>query len=333
MNLAQPRLLWLLLLAPLAAVVAAFLLRARLRAAEAWAARGLWDRLLPGFRRGRVAATATLLALAIAATALALARPRWGAVHEKVERQGVDVVFVLDTSLSMAARDVPPSRFDVARALLRRLVGDLAGNRFALVEAEGEGVVMAPLTTDGGVLDLLLDAAQPNSLPMPGTVLGPALVEASKLFAEGERKHRVIVLLSDGEDHGGGLDEVAAKLEERGVVVHAIGIGTETGSPIPLPGGAPNELKRDSRGRVVITKLEPGAIEPLVAKTGGLYLHATSAGVDTKPLVGRISRMETKRLTEDVVTTLEERFQWPLLVAALATLGLLLLRPFAEDRA
>jgi len=331
MNLAQPRLLWLLLLAPLAAAAAVTLLRARLRADEAWAARGLWDRLLPGFRRGRIALTAALLAVAVAATALALARPRWGATHEHVERHGVDVVFVLDTSLSMAATDVAPTRFEVARALLRRLVADLPGNRVALVEAEGEGVVMAPLTTDGGVIDLLLDTAAPGSLPTPGTVLGPALMEAARLFPEGDRKHRVIVLLSDGEDHAGGLDEVADKLAERGIAVDAIGIGTDAGGPIPLPGGTANEFKRDADGRVVITRLEASDLEPLVQRTGGVYLHSTGAGTDTAPLVARIAGMEKMRLSDDVVTTLEERFQWPLGLAALATVALLLLRPFAED--
>lgn len=331
MNLAEPGLLWLLVLAPLAGAAMALLWRARLRADAAWAARGLWNRLLPGYSASRLAVAAALATLAVASTGLALARPRWGSTTEHVERQGVDVVFVLDTSLSMAANDIAPSRFEVARVVLRRLTERLAGDRVALVEAEGEGVVMAPLTTDAGVVDLLLDAAQPGSLPTPGTVLAPALAEAARLFPEGDPKHRVVVLLSDGEDFGGRLGDAGKELAEHGVVVHAVGIGTTTGGPIPLPAGAPGELKRDADGKVVITHLEDADLRALSAATHGAYLHVTSAAADLEPIVGRIEAMATKRFADDLVTTFEERFQWPLALAAAATVALLLLRPFRAE--
>ncbi len=99
---------------------------------------------------------------------LALAQPRWGESEQKIERHGVDVVFVLDTSLSMATTDLPPNRLWVAQTLVRRLVQALPGHRVALVQAEGDGVVMVPLTADSAVLDLVLDAVLPGSLPTPG---------------------------------------------------------------------------------------------------------------------------------------------------------------------
>jgi len=111
MDFARPELLWLLLAAPLAGAAAWWAWRRRLAAAEAWAARGLWGRLLPGYRRGLTAVSAGLLAAVVLAVVVGLARPRWGASELKLERRGVDVVFVLDTSLSMATRDVAPDRF------------------------------------------------------------------------------------------------------------------------------------------------------------------------------------------------------------------------------
>jgi Ca-activated chloride channel family protein len=329
MSFAAPTLLWLALAAPAAAALAAWLWRRRLAATRAWAARGLWDRLLPGWSRRRAVASVALWTVALGALALGLARPRWGSSSERVERRGVDVVFVLDTSLSMAASDVAPSRLFVARALVRRLVAALPGNRVGLVLVEGEPVVATPLTVDAAVVDLLLDSAEAASLPVPGSLLAPALRGALRLFPEGSDKHRALVLVSDGEDHGGGLAAVAAELAERGVVVHAIGVGTLQGSPLALPGGRPNQWKRDPEGQVVVSRLHEETLETLSRATGGVYLRAPNAGVDPAPIAARIAAMDRRELEIETVSTHEERFQWPLLLAALC-LGLhLALPPFA----
>lgn len=331
MSLAAPGLLWLLLAAPAAAAIAWWIAQRRLRAAAAWVGRGLWTRLWPGMRRARLALAVALLGVAVLGTALALVRPRWGETETTVERRGIDVVFVLDTSLSMAAADVQPSRFTVAQNLVRRIAQASPGNRVALVETEGQGVVMAPLTTDAAVLDLLLDTAQPGSLPTPGTVLAPALMQAAKLFPEGGKTHRAIVLLSDGEDFGGGLADAAKQLADAGIAVHAIGVGTPQGAPIPVPGGEANELKRDADGKVVVTHLEETALETLARSTGGLYQRVTAAGYDPEPIERRLAAMSGRTLEEDTLRVLEERFQWPLGVALLAVLALLAVRPFAPE--
>ncbi len=331
MNWAAPKLLWLALAAPAAAALAWWLWQRRLRATAAWVGRGLWSRLVPGASAARRALAVALLGAATLAAVVALARPRWGATTQKVERKGVDVVYVLDTSLSMAANDVQPSRFTVAQNLIRRMAQAMPGNRVALIEAEGEGVVMAPLTTDAAVLDLLLDTAQPGSLPTPGTVLAPALLQAAKLFPESTGKHRVIVLLSDGEDFGGGLEEAAKQLAESGIAVHVIGIGTPQGSPIAIPGGAPNELKRDADGQVVVSRLQEDGLEALARATGGLYQRAVNAGYDPAPVEARIAAMEGRTLDEDTLNLLEERFQWPLGLALAALLTLLAVRPTEHD--
>jgi len=331
LNLAAPHLLWLAVAAPVVAGVAWWIWQRRLRATAAWVGRGLWTRLWPGLRQARLTLSIALLAVCVLAAAAALARPRWGQSAEKVERRGVDVVFVLDTSLSMSAPDVQPSRFTVAQNLIRRMAQATPGNRVALIETEGEGIVMAPLTTDAAVLDLLLDAAGPGSLPTPGTVLAPALMQAAKLFPEGTGKHRTIVLISDGEDFGGGLADAAKQLRENGIVVHAIGVGTPQGSPIPVPGGAANELKHDADGKVVVTRLQEEGLEAIAVATGGLYQRATTAGFDPKPIEQRIAAMEGRTLEEDTLHLLEERFQWPLGLGVAAVLGLLLVRPFAAE--
>jgi Ca-activated chloride channel homolog len=324
---ATPALLWLLLLAPAVAAASWWLWRRRLAAAAQWASRGLWRTLAPGHHQPRTTLSALLVGLAVLAVTLGLARPRWGETSERVQRQGVDVVFVLDSSLSMAATDVLPSRLFAAKTLIRRLAENLPGNRVALVEAEGEGLVLAPLTTDAAVLDLLLDTVGPGSLPVPGTLLAPALREAMRLFPEGGKKHRAIVLFSDGEDQGSALADVTRELQEAGVIVHTLGIGTPQGSPLPVAGSA-GGYKRDRDGQVVVSRLGEAVLENLAKATGGTYLRVTNSAADPAAIAARIHAMATRSLDTEVTSTLEERFQWPLALAVAALVLGMLRGPF-----
>jgi Ca-activated chloride channel homolog len=338
MIFAEPRFVWLAVLAPLAAAAAWWLWRRRLQASAAWASRALWDRLLPSYSPSRLSVSIAFLGLAVLGTSLALARPRWGTGQHKVERRGVDLVFLVDSSLSMAAFDVPPSRLFVAKSLVRRMTRAMPGNRVGLVQAEGAGVALAPLTLDGGVIDLLLDTIEPGSLPTPGTELASGLDTAIRLFGAGSEKHRVLVILSDGEDHGGGLEKEAGRLRDEGIAVYAFGIGTPNGGPVPVSGTGGNGkggYKRDAEGNVVISRLHEDVLENLARSTGGTYVRVTSAAADPGPVVARIDRMEKRTLDSNEVTSLEERFQWPLAVAAMALLSYLGLGPFAprEDHA
>jgi len=332
MTFGAPLFLWLALLAPAVAALSLWLWRRRFAADAAWATRGLWDRLLPGYSQRRVALSVLWLAVAVLGAALALARPRWGAGQQKVERQGVDVVFLLDSSLSMGARDVPPSRLYVAKSLVRRMARAMPGNRVGLVQAEGDGVMLSPLTLDGAVLDLLLDTIDPGSMPTPGTELASGIDMALRTFGQGTEKHRVLVLLSDGEDWGGGLEDETAKLKEAGVVAYTLGIGTVDGAPVPIPGSA-GETKRDADGNIVVTRLHPEVMAQLARATGGSYLGVTSAAADPTPLVRQIDRMEKRTFESQSLSTLEERFQWPLALAVLALLIHLARGPFAASRA
>ena len=330
MSFARPWLVWLVLLGPLAALAGAWLWRRQLAALERWAGRSLWPRLALDFGPRRLALSLGLLALAVAAAAAALAQPRWGTIEENVERRGVDVVFVLDSSLSMAARDVQPSRLDVARHHVRELARRLPGHRVALVQVEGTGVVLAPLTIDAAVIDLLLDAVAPASLPTPGTRLESAFEAALELFPEGDGKHRVMVLVSDGEDQEGGLEALIGRTREMGVVVHALGVGSPEGGPIPLADG--DDYKLDAGGRVVVTRLDEELLERVTRETGGTNLRAAALGTKLAPIVEAVDSMEKRSLEGQVLATRAERFQWPLAAGVLALLLHLCARPLRPVR-
>ncbi|MEM7351151.1 MAG: VWA domain-containing protein [Acidobacteriota bacterium] len=334
MDFAAPHWLWPLTALPLLAIAVAFCWRRRLRATAAWAARGLWDRLLPTYHPRRLLLCNALLLLTLAGTVLALARPRWGATEQQIERRGVDLVFVLDTSLSMSSTDLAPSRLWVAQTLIRRLVEALPGHRVALVQAEGDSVVMMPLTSDAGAIELLLDAVQPGSLPVPGTDLETALQRGSDLFPGDSEKHRAMIVLSDGEDHGAGLGSLSGRLREAGVVVHAIGIGTLEGRPLELPRHSAAdrlEYKRDKDGQVVVSRLIEEALIDISRDTGGVYLRATGAATDTQALTDSIQSMDRQTYDSEWATLREERFQWPATLSAAALTLLLGLSPFSRS--
>jgi Ca-activated chloride channel homolog len=190
--------------------------------------------------------------------------------------------------------------------------------------------MLAPLTLDGTMLDLLLDTFEAGSLPRPGTELAAGIDTALRLFGPQRQKHRALVILSDGEDHGGGLDAATAKLKDSGVVVFALGVGTPEGSPIPLGDG---NFKHDQQGDVVITHLHEDTLEPLARATGGAYLRVTSAATDPAPILRQIDHLEKRTLESETVVTREERFQWPLLLTAAALLLQLAVGPFAPPPA
>jgi len=332
MTFSRPEALWLALIAPLAVGAFGWFWRRQLRAIAAWSSASLWPRLGFELRGGRMAMTLIALGVAFLGTALALAKPRWGSTEQLVERRGVDIVFVLDSSLSMQARDVAPSRMEIAKALIRGMLAGLPGHRTALVQAEGKGLVLSPLTVDTAVIDLLLDTVFPASLPEPGTRIGSALDDALELFPPEGEKHRVLILVSDGEDHGSNWREALSRLSEASVIVHTIGVGTRKGTPIELPGTGERRYKQDASGRVVVSKLDPSILEEIAEASGGIYVEVDSPSADPTPLVAAINSMHTRTLTGETLEVAAERFQWPLALSALATALLLLLPPATRSR-
>ncbi len=290
--------------------------------------RPLWGRVVrrPG-QRWRWLRLALLL-LGAAGLVVALARPQWGIVREKVEREGVDVVLVLDTSGSMATPDVAPSRFFLARQALLQLIARLEGDRFALVAFEGEAYPLVPLTLDADALGLFLETVEPGIVPAPGTSVGGGLAKGLEAFVDKERRNKVMVLVSDGEDLEGEVDEAVRKAKEAGVVVHVAGVGTESGQPVPDVDaeGRVTGYKRDEGGGAVVSRLDLSTLEAIARGTGGKAFRITPADSSLSALASAIEGMEQKALAREYSYRRKERFQVPL-AFGLACLALGLLSP------
>mgnify|MGYP001309493761 CR=1 FL=1 len=328
--------LWLfgLLALPLLAALEVWLTRHDRDRTARLVARPLWPRVLrrpaEHWRFIRLA----LVLLGVAGITFALARPQWGIVRERVEREGADIVLVLDSSGSMATEDVPPNRFFIARQALASLIARLEGDRFGLVAFEGDAYPLAPLTLDADALGLFLETMEPGIVPSPGTSLGTGLAKGLDLFVDKERRNKVMVLVSDGEDLEGDVEDAIRRAKAAGVIVHTVGVGTEAGQPVPDfdRDGRRTGFKHDGTGSVVVSRLNPATLEAIARGTGGRTFRITPTDPSLSSLALAIEGMEQKSLAREFSYRRKERFQIPLGIGvfALAFALLLPLPPFGR---
>jgi len=327
--------LWLLglLALPLMVLAEVWIARRDRERTSRLVARALWPRVLRRPLGRWRTVRLVLVLLGTAGVLLALARPQWGILREKVEREGVDVVLVLDTSGSMATEDVPPNRFFLAREALSSLVARLPGDRFALVAFEGEAYPLTPLTLDADALELFLDTMEPGIVPSPGTSLGTGIARGLDLFVDKDRQNKVMVLVSDGEDLEGDLDEAVQRAKAAGALIHTVGVGTEAGQPVPEvdADGRRVGFKHDPTGQVVISRLNMENLERIARGTGGRAFRLTPTDPGLAGLVSAIEGMEQQSLAREFSYRRKERFQVPL-AAGLAALALALLLPLPPLR-
>ncbi len=329
MAFAQPEWLLALLAIPIGALVEAWSQRRDRARTESLVARSLWLRVLERPREMWRFVRLSLLLVGVAGIALALARPQWGVVREKVEREGVDVVLVLDTSGSMATEDVSPNRFFLARAALSSLITQLDQDRFALVAFEGEAYPLVPLTLDADAVGLFLETLEPGFVPGPGSALGLGLAAGLELFVDPERRNKVMVLVSDGEDLAGDVQAAIDRAKQAGVVIHAVGVGTERGEPVPDfdENGERVGFKEDGDGSVVVSRLDLRTLQTISSGTGGRVFRLTPQDASLRPLAAAIAAMEDKALAREFAYRKKDRFQLPLGLGLVAIALALLLPP------
>ena len=257
--------------------------------------------------------------LALLCFGFALAQPQCGERAEMVKRHGIDVVVALDASKSMNARDIQPSRLERAKLELSTLLDELKGDRVALVVFAGDAFIQCPLTSDYQAAKMFLRAVDPEQMPQGGTNIGAALLLSRQVLDSADRgaKDRVIVLLSDGEDLTGEIDEGLAALKEVGAKVLAVGIGSEQGEPIPLINkrGEVSGYKKDETGTTIITKLDSAGLQRLASDTGGEYFFQPR-GVAMSEIVKRIDGMQKSELESRLMMRYAEEYQ-PFVAAGL----------------
>jgi Ca-activated chloride channel family protein len=282
----------------------------RRRALEAFGELDLVRRLTASIsvaaRRWKAVLTLAGLAFAV----LALARPQFGTRVETVRSRGQDIVVAVDLSQSMLAEDVSPNRLERARLAILRLMNGLDGDRIGLVAFAADAFVQSPLTTDYAAAGMFLGAMHPDLMPVQGTDLGAALRVSLDALEQGARDTRVVVIVTDGEDHEDDFEQALERAVVSGVRVHVVGIGSNEGVPIPVydAQGRRNGFLRDEDGTVITTRLGEQTLRGVAERTGARYVTASDdTGLDA--LVEALTGVEGETIEERQVTQFEEQFQ------------------------
>ncbi|MBX3462356.1 MAG: VWA domain-containing protein [Planctomycetes bacterium] len=241
--------------------------------------------------------------------------PRHGDEPIAVERRGLDVVFCLDVSRSMLARDLEPTRLRRAVQDIRAVLPDLqGGDRAGLVVFAGEARLWVPLTHDLDAFAGLLAEVDTDTVKLGGTDLAAALRKALAVADADQAATTAVVLLTDGEDLAGAGREAARELAARGIVVHAVGYGSAMGSKITVAAGSGEEFLRDKEGAEVVSRMDPDSLRAVAAATGGEFLRAEAMVLPVRELHHkRLRAMEKRSYEAGQESGKRARYQWVLL--------------------
>lgn len=297
---------------------------------ERFAQGNLIAKLTPSLKIRKYRLKAILILLSISITIFSLMRPQWGFEWKKVTRSGLDILIAIDTSKSMLAEDVKPARLERSKLAVRDMIKKLHGDRIGLVAFSGNAFLQCPLTVDYSGFALALDDLDVNTIPRGGTSIGNAIRVAIESYGKGRKKYKVLIIITDGEDHEGNVLEWAQKAKKRGIKIFTIGIGTKEGELIPIrdeKGGI--TFLKDRSGNVVKTRLDENTLQKIALTTDGSYVKATNADFGLDLIYEKkISKMEKRKIKDRMVKKFHERYQIPLMIA----LVLLCIEPFIGVR-
>lgn len=257
-----------------------------------------------------------LLLLALAGLIFALVNPKIGTKMETIKREGIDIVFAIDVSKSMLAEDVAPSRLEKTKQIVSQIINQLGNDRIGIVAYAGSAFPVLPITTDYGVAKMFLQSTNTTMVSSQGTSLEDAITLSSTYFDKSNKTSKLVILISDGEDHSEGAEDAAAEANKHGMKIITIGVGTTKGGPIPLrKNGVVESFKRDNNNEVVITKLNEQGLMAIAKATKGGYVN----GGNTKEVLTYIKKaLENIQKTEFEATQMadfQSQFQWFLGIA------------------
>lgn len=328
-RLEEPLYFYLLLLIPILVLVYSLYLAWRRKTQKYFGDKQLLEQLSPERSSTKPIIKFVLYLTVVVLVSLALVNPQIGSRMEKVQREGLDLVFAVDVSKSMLCEDVKPNRLEIAKLIISRTVDELISDRIGIISYAGRAYPQLPITTDYGAAKLFLKNVNTKLIPSQGTAIGDAIDLATRFYDDEDQKNRLLVILSDGEDHEADLDRAISKALEQNIQIFTIGIGTERGGPIPIKqGGRIKAYKKDQNGEVVITKLNEELLEEIAADADGQYLLGNSTRKTVEYLLEEMSKMEKTKFEDSLFADYEDQFQWLLAPALL----LLMLDIFILER-
>lgn len=320
----NPTYLYLLLLLP---ILVAFYLYSNYKRRKAFRKFGdpvLMASLMPDVSKYRPDVKFWLLFSAVALFTVLLARPQFGSKKEIVKRSGVEVIIALDISNSMLAQDTQPSRLERSKRLISRMVDELHNDKIGLIVFAGDAFTQLPITSDYISAKMFLESINPSLISKQGTAIGAAVNLAVRSFTPQEGIGRTIIVITDGENHEGGVTEAIKAAKEKGIQVNVMGVGTPEGAPIPIAGT--NDFRRDNQGNVVITNLNEAMCQEIAKEGNGIYVRVDNSNSSQRRISQEIDKLAKADIETTIYTNYNEQFQsvaWLILILLFAELLIL----------
>ena len=251
------------------------------------------------------------LSLALTCLIIGLVNPKIGTKLETVKREGVDIVFALDVSKSMLAEDIAPNRLEKAKQLTTQIINTLISDRVGIIAYAGTAIPQLPITTDYGAAKMYLQNINTDMLSSQGTAIDEAIELSRTYYNDDEQTNRVLIILSDGEDHNNASAGVAEDAAEEGIKVFTIGVGSAKGGPIPIKrNGIVLRYKKDNSGEVVITKLNPDTLIEIAENGNGIFIDGKNTQDVVNTITGILKKMDKKEFEAKKFAEFKDQFQW-----------------------
>lgn len=311
MELDEKKYLYLLILLPLLVVVFLYNLYWKRKKQREFGSVEMVQKLSPDSSSFKSVLKLIVLVLAFACLILGLVNPKIGTKMETVKREGIDIVFAVDVSKSMLAEDIAPSRLEKSKQIVSQIINQLGSDRIGIVAYAGSAFPVLPITSDYGVAKMFLQSMNTDIVSSQGTSLDEAIKLSATYFDEKSKTSKLMIMISDGEDHSEGAESAAEEANKIGMKIITIGVGTEKGGTIPLRrNGVIESYKRDKDNQIVITKLNPESLKSIAKATNGNYVN----GANTKEVLEFVKNTLDKiQKTEFEATEMAEyqsQFQW-----------------------
>jgi len=302
---------WALLIIPVVIVLFILLQLWKRHAQNKFAERKLLKRLSPNRSLFKSILKLFIWSLAIACLVIALVNPKVGTSLETVKREGVDIVFAVDVSKSMLAEDIAPNRLEKSKQLVTQIVNNLGSDRVGIIAYAATAFPQLPITTDYASAKMFLQNMNTDMLSSQGTAINEAIELAKTYYNDEEQTNRVLILISDGEDHSEEAVSVAEEANEEGIKIFTIGVGTQKGGPIPNKrNGIVLNYKKNRQGETVITKLDEKTLKTIAEEADGVYINGSNTDQVIEEISDILLRMDKKEFEAKQFADFEDQFQW-----------------------
>ena len=252
-----------------------------------------------------------LLSLVFIFLTISLVNPKIGTQLKTVKREGVDLVFAIDVSKSMLAEDIAPNRLEKAKRIVSQTINELNSDRVGIIAYAASALPILPITTDYSTARMFLQSLNSDMLSSQGTAILEAVKLAKDYYDDENQTNRVLCILSDGEDHEFKNQNIPSIVQEMGITIFTVGLGTTKGAPIPIKKNEVIEsYKKNSDGDVVITKLVPELLQEIASSSNGIYISGENTQVVVDEIIKKLKEMDKKEFESKQFVAYKDQFQW-----------------------